>query len=73
MSVSRRRFLRAGTMVGLSAVIPLNSVTRILAQQAGVEGLFKVPVESQADERWTEENFSRYVNTRFLIYTETVL
>ena len=69
MAVSRRKFLRAGTMVGLSAVIPLNSVTRVLAQQAGVDGLFKVPAESQTDEGLTEENFSRYLNTRFLIYT----
>lgn len=71
MAVSRRKFLKAGTMVSLSAVIPLKSVVSVFGQQAGAEpdGLFKVPAESQADERLTEENFSRYLYSKFLIYT----
>ena len=58
-------------MVSLSAVIPLQSVVRVFGQQAGIEqmGLFKVPAESQVDERLTEENFSRYLYSRFRIYT----
>jgi hypothetical protein len=59
-------------MVSLSAVIPLKSVVSVFGQQqAGSEqmGLFKVPAESQADERLTEENFSRYLYSRFRIYT----
>jgi hypothetical protein len=71
VAVSRRRFLKAGTMVSLSAVIPLKSVISVLGQQAGADrqGFFKVPDESQADERLTEETFSRYLNTKFLFYT----
>jgi len=58
-------------MVSLSAVIPLNNVLRVFGQQAGTEqmGLFKVPEGSQLDDRLTEENFSRYVYTKFRIYT----
>jgi hypothetical protein len=71
VAVSRRKFLKAGTMVSLSAVIPLKSVVSVFGPQAGTdqEGLFKVPAESQADERLTEETFSRYLNTKFFIYT----
>ena len=71
VAVSRRSFLKAGTMVSLAAVIPLNCIVNVFGQQAGPaqEGLFKIPAESQADERLTEETFSRYLNTKFLIYT----
>ena len=71
MAVSRRKFLKAGTVVSLSAVIPLKSVISVLGQQTGIDGqgLFKVPAESQADDRLTEENFSRYLYSKFLIYT----
>ena len=71
MAVSRRKFLKAGTMVSLSAVIPLKSVVSVLGQQAGTEptGLFKVPVESQADDLLTEDNFSRQLYSKFQIYT----
>jgi hypothetical protein len=71
VAVSRREFLKTGTMVSLSAVIPLNSVVSVFGQASGSEqmGLFKVPAESQADERLTEENFSRYLNSRFRVYT----
>ena len=71
MAVSRRKFLKAGTMVSLSAVIPMNSVESVLAQSSGTspEGVFKVPNGNEADERLTEELFSRYLNTKFLIYT----
>jgi len=71
VAVSRRKFLRAGTMVSLSAIIPLKSVISVFAQQSGTDGQgpFKVPAESQADDRLTEENFSRYLYSKFLIYT----
>jgi len=71
VAVSRRKFLKAGTMVSLSAVIPLKSVVSVLGQQAGTERpeLCKVPAESQADESLTEEVFSRYLDSKFLIYT----
>ena len=71
MPVSRRRFLKVGTMVSLSAVVPLKSVLTVFGQQAGTEqqGLFKVPDEIQVDERLTEETFSRYLNSQFRLYT----
>jgi hypothetical protein len=70
MTVSRRKFLKAGTMLSLSAVIPLKSA---FAQQQSAERneLFKVPDDLQADQfdRFTEESFSRYLNTQFRVYT----
>ena len=69
MTVSRRKFLQAGTMVSLAAVIPVKSVFGQM--EVGQRGLFKVPPESDADQfnRLTEETFSLYVNTKFRIYT----
>ena len=71
MAVSRRKFLKAGTIVSVSAIIPLESVVSVFGQQAGPneDGLFKVPIESGNDERLTEENFSRYLYSTFRIYT----
>lgn len=71
MTVSRRKFLKAGTMLSLSAVIPLKSA---FAQQVSAERkeLFKVPDEGQADQLFTEETFSAYLNTRFRIYISPV-
>ncbi len=59
-------------MVSLSAMVPLNSVVSAFGKQDDTphqSGLFKVPTEAQTDDRFTEENFSRYLNTNFLIYT----
>lgn len=70
MTVSRRKFLKTGTMVGLAAVIPMKSA--FAQTEAGKQELFKVPAESQADllDRFlNEETFSLYVNTRFRVHT----
>ncbi|MFY9607463.1 MAG: twin-arginine translocation signal domain-containing protein [Blastocatellia bacterium] len=69
MTVSRRNFVKTGAMMGISAVTMLKGVGRVFGQQqnAEQEGLFKVPVESQADYRLTEETFSQYINTKFRI------
>jgi hypothetical protein len=69
VAVSRRRFLKSGTMVSLSAVISLKGVVSALGQNGNHEGLFKVPLSSQADDRLTEESFSRHLYSKFLIYT----
>lgn len=71
MALSRRRFLRAGTMVSLSAVIPLKGVVSVLAQETGAnpEVLFQIPAESIPDDRLTEEAFSRHVYSKFRVYT----
>jgi len=70
---SRRKFLKAGTLAGLSAVIPIKSLARTLGQQASADQaeLHKVPVESQADQltSFNEETFSQHLNTEFRIYT----
>ena len=69
--VSRRKFLKSGTIVSLSVVIPLNNVISALGQQTETDqqGLFKIPVASQADGRLSEENFSRYLYSTFRIDT----
>jgi hypothetical protein len=71
MAVPRRVFLKAGTILSLSAVIPLQSVVSVFGQQAGTEqeGLFKIPEDSHVDERLTKENFSRYLYSTFRIHT----
>ena len=71
MTVSRRQFLSTGTMVSLSAVIPVRGFVSVFAQQpeAGQQGQFKVPPEIQPDERLTEENFSRYLYSEFRFFT----
>jgi hypothetical protein len=60
--------------MGLSAVAALKGVASVFGQQAAVEqeGLFKIPDESQSQveiDLLSEETFSRYVNTRFRVYT----
>ena len=71
MTVSRRQFLSTGTLVSLSAVFPGQGIISVFAQQpeAGQHGQFKVPPEIQADERLTEENFSRYLYSEFRFST----
>jgi hypothetical protein len=71
MTFSRREFVKTGAMMGLSAVAALKGAISVFGQQASFEQdrLFKLPDESQADERLTEETFSRYVSTTFRIYT----
>ena len=71
VTVTRRQFLSTGTLVGLSAVFPTDGIISVFAQQpdAGQHEHFKVPPEIQPDERLTEENFSRYLNSDFRFST----
>jgi len=73
VAVSRRKFLKTGTLVGLSVVIPSKSLARSLRQQASADQaeLHKVPVENQTDQlnSFNEETFSQHLNTEFQIYT----
>jgi hypothetical protein len=71
VAVSRRQFLKAGTMISVSAIIPLENVVNVFGQQAGSnqDGLFKIPIESRIDERLTEDAFSRHLYSTFRIYT----
>lgn len=71
MTVSRRKFVKAGAMMGLSGVAALRGAS-VFGQQAAVErpGLFTIPDGNQhAEIDLSEETFSRYVNTKFRIYT----
>ena len=70
MIVARRDFLRAGTMLSLSAVIPMQGVVSVLAMQDATDrGAFKIPVEALPDERLTQENFGRHLYSTFRIVT----
>ena len=73
MTVSRRKFVKAAAMMGISAATVVKGVGSVIGRQksAEQEGLFEVPVESQADDRLTEETFSQYINTKFRIFTSS--
>jgi hypothetical protein len=65
MSISRRKFLQAGTIVAISAGIPL----KVLASGSAsanpkiFPGLTSSPLRSSMD----SETFSRYLNTQFTL------
>lgn len=72
MTFSRRKFVKTGTMMGLSAFATLKGAASVFGQQEAVErpGLFKIPDEGRAEiDRLSEETFSRYISTNFRIYT----
>src|SRR5262245_24529538 len=63
--------MKAGTIASLSAAIPLTSVIDALGQEVVTQdGLYKVPPEIEAERAdFSEEVFSRYINTDFRIMT----
>ena len=63
MSLSRRKFLRAGTLVAISAGIPLKT---LVARTVGQPRSF-LPTNSQLNAKsyLTRESFSRHLNTKF--------
>ena len=63
MSLSRRKFLRAGTLVALAAGIPLKSlVAKTISQTSSF-----LPTDDQlnAGSYLNRESFSRHLNTKF--------
>lgn len=70
MAISRRHFLKAGTMVGLSAALPLSALEVMAGQQRQVE-----PVGSTLAGRTrleitrslTKELFAAHLNTKFRV------
>jgi hypothetical protein len=67
---SRRKFIKTGTMVGLSAMVPSNNIVAALGKldkSTRPSELFKAPGEAHPDGRLTEENFSRHLHSSFLI------
>jgi hypothetical protein len=67
MSLSRRRFLRAGTLVALAASVPLKELFAETLSQPGAKRGASLPVRSYPDAftRLNRETFARYVNTTF--------
>src|SRR5215216_3724308 len=72
MPISRRRFIEASTIMGLSTVISLKSAGTVFGQQKGDEqkGLFALPQEGEQEKgvALTEAAFSRHLNSNFRIY-----
>lgn len=73
MTVSRRKFLRASTMLALSATLPLGLVSIASAQKRKVAPPNPdrplVPVEAQRNPlyNYTRDTFAAYVNSIFIV------
>ena len=69
MAISRRKFIKAGTMLGVAAAVPLGATSFALGQKAGVPS----PPPSSGDvlSRLKQEDFVRYLNTSFSIRLST--
>ena len=69
MSISRRKFLRGGTLVALAAAVPLNSAIAVMGQQFSDGGSqFDLsPQEVAADPlaNYTKATFQQYLNSIF--------
>ena len=67
MSISRRKFIKAGTLLGVAAAMPLAATTLAFGRKAG-----PVPAGSGVSagdvlSRLKQEDFVRYLNTTFSI------
>src|SRR2546426_11063242 len=75
MSITRRKFLRAGTLVALSAAVPLKSALLVSGQQTrrGGKGLPGGRLSSQNPSdllaSYSKSAFSSYLNSIFRLYT----
>lgn len=74
MTVSRRKFLRAGTMIALSAALPLGLTTLAAGQKRKAapprpEETRPIPAAAQRDPlyHYTRETFAAYVNSIFIV------
>lgn len=66
MSISRRKFLRGGTLVALAAAVPLNSALAVMGQRIG--GGNQIDLSPQAADplaNYTKSTFLQYVNSVF--------
>jgi hypothetical protein len=70
MSLSRRKFLRAGTLVAISAGIPLKTLVAETLVQPG--SLLPNNNRVGADSYLNQETFSRYLNTKFTFHHKNV-
>ncbi len=76
MSITRRKFLRAGTLVALSAAVPLKSALLVSGQKNGKGGGNDNPGDQLTTQNpsdllasYSKSVFSSYVNSIFRLYT----
>ena len=69
MSISRRKFIKAGTILGVAAAMPAGATSVALGQKPGAPS----PAASACDvlSRLKQEDFVRYLNTLFSIRLST--
>ena len=70
MTVSRRKFLRNGSLYAVFAGLALSSRMNVFGREVGQQGsYFQVPVEAQTDPAfyYTRETFAPYVGGVFTI------
>lgn len=66
MAISRRKFLKAGTLIGLSAAVPLKAAAEVLDHPASLSG-FAGPTLNSVDavSNLDMQAFSRHLRTDF--------
>src|SRR5438105_1805317 len=70
MAISRRHFLKAGTMVGLSAALPLSAMGTAFGQQRKLEQpASDAPEKNQLDvtQNLTMATFAAHLKTKFQV------
>jgi len=71
MSISRRKFLRAGTLVALSAVIPVSVLGQSRKENDGnpIDPIDQQPIPSDPLAQYNRSAFASYLNSIFQLYT----
>src|SRR5258705_12092633 len=67
MSISRRKFIKAGTMLGVAAAMPLGAATLALGQKGTPSAAGPGASTGDVLSRLKQEDFVRYLNTTFSI------
>ena len=70
MSLSRRKFLRAGTLVAVSAAFPLKTLVAATGERPN--SLLSNRSRLGANSNLNQETFSRYLNTKFTFHHKNV-
>ena len=71
MSISRRKFIKAGTMLGVAAAMPLGASTLALGQKGTPSAAGSGVSTGDVLSRLKQEDFVRYLNTSFSIRLST--
>lgn len=71
MSISRRRFLKAGTLVALSAALPISVLGQSRKEKDGnpIDPIDQQPVQSDPLAHYNRSAFASYLNSIFQLYT----